>query len=573
MTSLERRAATTCGASPLPAPLPLLVDADTGWGGAFNIARTCARADQVPAPPGMHIEDQVAAKRCGHRPGKELVPPEEMVDRIKAAVDGAHRRQLRHHGAHRCARGRRPARRRSSARAAYVEAGADMIFPEAITTLDEYRAVRAARCRCRCSPTSPSSARRRCSRARSWRAAGVRLVLYPLSAFRAMNKARARGLRAPSAATARRRTWCDLMQTRAELYDVLGYHAYEQKLDELFGKDDSHELTRPATGSSRRNPSRCPASPPATPRCAPSAAPATTCTTAATTSSRSPTRASSRRSPTCWCTASCPTAPSSRPTRRSCKSLRGLAGRGAQRRSRRCPPPRIRWTCCAPACSALGCVLPEKDDHDAAGARDIADRLIASLRLDAAATGTTSAHNGQRIDVETDDDSIGGHFLHLLHGAPPPRILGARDAHLARSSTPSTSSTPRPSPRASSPAPAPTCTRASPARSARCAGPKHGGANEVGAARSSSATTRRTQAEADIRARVANKEVIIGFGHPVYTISDPRNQVIKEVARQLSQEAGDMKLLRHRRAHRDGDAGRQEDVPEPRLVLAPSPTT
>ena len=97
--------------------------------------------------------------------------------------------------------------------------------------------------------------------------------------------------------------------------------------------------------------------------------------------------------------------------------------------------------------SALGCVLPEKDDHNAAGARDIADRLMASL-------GSMLlywyhySHNGKRIDVETDDDSIGGHFLHLLHGEPPPRVVGARDAHLARSSTPSTSSTHRRSPRA-----------------------------------------------------------------------------------------------------------------------------
>ena len=132
----------------------------------------------------------------------------------------------------------------------------------------------------------------------------------------------------------------------------------------------------------------------------------------------------------------------------------------------------------------------------------------------------------------------------------PPR--GCAPCTPRSSCTPSTSSTPRPSPRASSPAPAPTCTRASPGRSARCAAPSTAAPTRRRCS-SSSATTTPDEAATDIRARVASKEVIIGFGHPVYTVADPRNQVIKEVARQLSQEAGDMKLLRRRRAHRDGD--------------------
>ncbi len=190
--------------------------------------------------------------------------------------------------------------------------------------------------------------------------------------------------------------------------------------------------------------------------------------------------------------------------------------------------------------STLGTVLPEKDDHGVPGARDIADRLIASL-------GSMLlywyhwSHNGRRIDVETDDDSIGGHFLHLLHGAKPKaswvkamhtslnlyaehefnastfaaRVIAGTGADLYSAITGAIGA---------------------------LRGPKHGGANEV-----SFEIQKRygspDAAEADIRKRVEAKEVIIGFGHPVYTIADPRNNVIKEVARALSKEAGSMTMF------------------------------
>ena len=146
-------------------PLPLLVDIDTGWGGAFNIARTIRSMIKAGAA-AVHIEDQVGAKRCGHRPGKELVPAEEMVDRIKAAVDARTDEAVRDHGANRCTRQRRPGAAIERAQA-YVAAGADMIFAEAVTELagvHEFRQPSA----CPSSPTSPSSARRRSSRATSW---------------------------------------------------------------------------------------------------------------------------------------------------------------------------------------------------------------------------------------------------------------------------------------------------------------------------------------------------------------------------------------------------------------------
>ncbi|MGA9865782.1 MAG: 2-methylcitrate synthase [Acetobacteraceae bacterium] len=190
--------------------------------------------------------------------------------------------------------------------------------------------------------------------------------------------------------------------------------------------------------------------------------------------------------------------------------------------------------------SALGCVLPEKDDHNHPGARDIADRLMASL-------GSMLlywyhyAYNGRVIDVETDDESIGGHFLHLLHGEEPPASwvramdtsLNLYAEHEFNASTfacrvvAGTGSD---------------MYSAITAGIAALRGPKHGGANEVAFEIQKRYDTQ-DEAEADIRKRVAAKEVVIGFGHPVYTVSDPRNKVIKEVARRLSAEAGSMKMF------------------------------
>jgi 2-methylcitrate synthase len=190
--------------------------------------------------------------------------------------------------------------------------------------------------------------------------------------------------------------------------------------------------------------------------------------------------------------------------------------------------------------SVLGCTLPEKDDHNVPGARDIADRLMASF-------GSMLlywyhfSHNGKRIDTETDDDSIGGHFLHLLHGKKPSDawvkamhvslILYAEHEFNASTFTGRV-----------------IAGTGSDIHSAitgaigALRGPKHGGANEV-ALEIQERYDNPDEAEADIRNRVANKEVVIGFGHPVYTVSDPRNVVIKEVARKLSEDAGSTKMF------------------------------
>jgi methylisocitrate lyase len=213
--------------------LPLLVDADTGWGSAFNISRTAAEMIRAGAA-GMHIEDQVAAKRCGHRPGKELVDAAEMCDRIKSAVDGRTDTKfviMARTDAH-ASEGQQAALDRA---AKYVEAGADMIFAEALTTLDEYKQFTK-------SVKAPVLAnitefgKTPMFTTKELGDAGVSLVLYPLSAFRAMSKAAER-VYAELRSQGTQKGVLDTMQTRVELYDVLGYMDYEKKLDELFKQD------------------------------------------------------------------------------------------------------------------------------------------------------------------------------------------------------------------------------------------------------------------------------------------------------------------------------------------------
>jgi methylisocitrate lyase len=216
-------------------PLPLLVDADTGFGGAFNIARTTRELTRAGAG-GMHLEDQVAAKRCGHRPGKALVPAGEMVDRIKAAVDARSDQQfviMARTDAH-AVEGQGPALERAID---YVAAGADMIFAEALKTLDEFRQFTGAvsvpvLANITEFGQTPLFTKDELGKA------GIAIVLYPLSASRAAAKAQ------EAVYTAIRRDGTQQavvkdMQTRAELYDVLRYHDYERKLDELFGKVNS----------------------------------------------------------------------------------------------------------------------------------------------------------------------------------------------------------------------------------------------------------------------------------------------------------------------------------------------
>jgi 2-methylcitrate synthase len=190
--------------------------------------------------------------------------------------------------------------------------------------------------------------------------------------------------------------------------------------------------------------------------------------------------------------------------------------------------------------SVLGCVLPEKDDHGVAGARDIADRLIASFGS-MLAYWYHYSHNGQHIFIETDDDSVGGHFLHILHRRPPPAswVRAMHTSLILYAEHEFNASTFAARVIAGTGSDMYSCIAGA---IGALRGPKHGGANEV-AFEIQQRYESPAQAESDIRARVANREVIIGFGHPVYTISDPRNVVIKEVARRLSKEAADMRMF------------------------------
>jgi methylisocitrate lyase len=216
--------------------LPLLVDVDTGFGAsAFNVARTTRSLIKFGAA-AMHIEDQVGAKRCGHRPGKELVSKEEMADRIKAAVDArtdasfvimARSDALANEGLDSAIERMRK----------YVEAGADMIFPEAITELSMYRKVADA-VKVPILANITEFGKSPLFTVDELRSAGAAMILYPLTAFRAMNKAALKtyeNLRK----TGSQKGSIGEMQTREELYDIINYHAYEKKLDELFTRGRS----------------------------------------------------------------------------------------------------------------------------------------------------------------------------------------------------------------------------------------------------------------------------------------------------------------------------------------------
>ena len=216
---------------------PVIVDADTGWGHAFNVARTVKEFIRSGAA-GLHIEDQVAAKRCGHRPNKELVTTEEMCDRIRAAVDAKMQLDpdfyiIARTDAH-ASEGQEAAVARAKA---YVEAGADAIFAEAVHTLKEYKEF----CDQMTVPVLANITEFGATpmfTTEELGSVGIEMVLYPLSAFRAMNKAaltvyqdlREKGTQEGT---------LELMQTRMELYDMLGYHDYEQKMDSLFAAGKS----------------------------------------------------------------------------------------------------------------------------------------------------------------------------------------------------------------------------------------------------------------------------------------------------------------------------------------------
>jgi methylisocitrate lyase len=213
--------------------MPLLVDIDTGWGGAFNIGRTVRNFERIGVA-AVHMEDQVGQKRCGHRPGKEVVTKDEMVDRIKAAVDARidHDFVIMARTDAAAVEGLDSAIERALA---YVEAGADMVFPEAMTSLDDYRKVKAAvKVPILANLTEFGSTPFYTTD--ELRDAGVDIALYCCGAYRAMNKA-ALNFYETVRRDGTQKHIIDTLQTRDQLYDFLGYHAYEDKLDALFAQN------------------------------------------------------------------------------------------------------------------------------------------------------------------------------------------------------------------------------------------------------------------------------------------------------------------------------------------------
>jgi len=217
--------------------LPLLVDIDTGWGGAFNIARTIKAMEKAGAA-AVHIEDQVAQKRCGHRPNKAIVSQQEMVDRIKAAVDARQDESfvIMARTDALAVEGMEAAVARA---VACVEAGADAVFPEAMLELDQYR-IFAEAVKVPVLANITEFGATPLFNCRELAAVGVAMVLYPLSAFRAMSKA-ALEVYQTIAVDGDQKAALRLMQTRAELYEVLGYNVYEEKLDKLFERVDAQD--------------------------------------------------------------------------------------------------------------------------------------------------------------------------------------------------------------------------------------------------------------------------------------------------------------------------------------------
>ena len=213
--------------------LPLLVDVDTGWGGAFNIART-TKAMIKSGAAAMHMEDQVSQKRCGHRPNKAIVSTSEMVDRIKAAVDARYDDSfvIMARTDALAVEGLDSAIERSSA---FIDAGADMIFAEAVTELDQYQSFVSSLGVPILANITEFGATPLFS-LEELRQAGVSLALYPLSAFRAMNKAAENTYRT-ILEVGHAKGLVDSMQTRSELYEYLNYHEFERKLDDLFKAD------------------------------------------------------------------------------------------------------------------------------------------------------------------------------------------------------------------------------------------------------------------------------------------------------------------------------------------------
>lgn len=530
--------------------LPLLVDADTGFGhttnhgpsGTSSIARTI-RLLVKAGVAAVHIEDQVQqTRRCGHLSGKTIVSQQEMVDRIKAAVDArtdtgfvimARTDAL-------AVEGLQSAIDRACA---CIEAGADMIFPEAVTSLDDYRKFAAA-------VPVPILAnitefgKTPLYTVSELAAAQVAMVLYPLSAFRGMNAA-AHKIYQTIRREGTQATVIDTMQTRAELYDLLDYHPDTQTAPVVAVTPATAPVTTsPAVADSATT----------TPRSKKSVmlsgvvAGNTAICTVGKTGNDLHYRGYDILDIARYCEfeeiayllvhEKLPTLAELNAYKAKLKTLRGIPD-PVRTVLEAIPTNTHPMDVLRTGVSVLGTIYPETANQTAATVRNLADRLLASM-------GSLLlywyhyVHHRQRIDTVTDDDTIGAHFLHLLHGKTPSQdwiqamhtslILYAEHEFNASTFTArmiaGTGSD---------------FYSAITGAIGALRGYKHGGANEIALDIQQRYHTPE-EAETDILRRLATKEIIIGFGHPVYTVADPRNKIIQEVAKQLSEESGDIRL-------------------------------
>ncbi|MCL0106967.1 2-methylcitrate synthase [Thermodesulfovibrionales bacterium] len=504
--------------------LPLLVDADTGWGSAFNIARTVQQMIRAGAA-GIHIEDQVQNKRCGHRPGKAIVNKEEMADRIKAAVDAKT-------DANFVIMARTDALAIEGMEAAIeraclcVESGADMIFPEAMQTLEQYQQfVEAVKAPVLANITefgvTPLFT------AKELAGAGVKLALYPLSAFRAMNMAALKVYKTLREQGTQKEV-IDSMQTRADLYRFLNYHAYEQKLDNLFLKGENKTMATNKPGGLRGQ-----------------AVCQTTICACAVAGMELGYRGYSvldlAENSTFEEVAyllfygQLPTKSELDNYKAKLKTLRGLP-LPVREVLERIPASAHPMDVMRTGCSMLGTLEPEGDFSNQ---QRIADRLLA-IFPSIMCYWYRYAHDGIRIETETNDETIGGHILHMLHGQPSSALhLKAMDVSLilyAEHELAASSFAAR-----VCAAPLSDFYSAITAAIGTLRGPLHGGANEA-----AMELVQRYKTPAEARQGVLDslvrKEKIMGFGHPVYKTSDPRTPLIKSYSQKLSVGASDSEL-------------------------------
>jgi len=513
-----------CGAT----DLPLLVDADTGFGTTIGIGRT-VRDLQRSGAAGMHLEDQVTAKRCGHRPGKELVKSEEMANRIKAAVDARNDDSfiiMARTDAH-AVEGLESAICRANE---YIEAGADMIFAEALSTIEEFRQFSSG-------VAVPVLAnitefgKTPLLTIEELRSAGVQLALYPLSAFRGMARA-CETVYATIRKDGTQQRIVDQMQSREELYGVLGYHAFERALDGL-----SPLPEKPAAQAFASLPE---------------------------TVMPSQQNSAGLRGVSAGVTAICTVGAGGDSLRYrgydieelaesatfeevaylllygelpGPAALRGFADRLIGYRS--LPVPlcevleRIPSTChpmdmLRTGCSYLGTLEPECDSSD----QDAAAERLLGVMPSLLGYWYRYATNGLRISVETDDRSIAGHLLRILTSKEPPeehrRFLDASLTLYAEHEFNASTFAAR--------VIAATLADIHSAISGAIGalrGPLHGGANEAAMALISSFDSKE-QAEAGVKSMLARKEKIMGFGHAVYKRRDPRSSILKRWSKRLA---------------------------------------